>query len=68
MELKSADQHCVPKGVKVNVQRCKLKKARHSKQQLLIAAELPRLHKTNQAFDFDTAMRIILTYRFVRQM
>ena len=47
---------------------CELKKARHSKRQLLIAAELTRLHKTNEAFDFDTGMRVILTYRCVRQM
>jgi hypothetical protein len=67
MEPNSADQHCVPKGVQVKVQRCKLKKARHSKQQLLIAAELSRLHKTNKSFDFDNGMSVILTYRFVRQ-
>ena len=65
--LNSGDHYWVQKGVHLKNTTLRNLKARHSKQQLLIAAEFPPLHRITKYFNFLTGMSVNVTCLFLRQ-
>jgi len=61
------DQHSVPKVVQLKITALWTKKARHCKQHLFVAAELPPPYRTTTGLKFVSGMKVSVNCRLLRQ-